>query len=280
MRLNRRVALLILIMSAIVIVVESVTVGLLYRTAFEEERSRLVETAKSQARLIEAVARFDQIHSSDSPHGSLAATLSQIRDAHARYAGFGGTGEFTLSKREDDQIVFLLNHRHFDLNNPRPVPWNSRLAEPMRLALSGKSGTVVGLDYRGERVLAAYEPVAIVNWGIVSKIDLAEVRAPFIREGIVSALIAVIVVVIGAVVFVKITEPILDRLRDTVAELETTLREVRTLRGILPICSFCKRIRDDQGYWAQVDSYLSQHTEANLSHGVCPDCMAEHYPEA
>lgn len=66
----------------------------------------------------------------------------------------------------------------------------------------------------------------------------------------------------------------------TVAELETALREVRTLRGILPICSFCKRIRDDQGYWAQVESYLSQHTEANLSHGVCPDCMAEHYPEA
>ena len=280
MKVNTKVALLILIMSLIVVGVESVTVGILYRTAFEEERSRLVEIAKSQARLIEAVARFDQTYRTDYPAGPVAATLSQIEDAHANYRGFGETGEFTLSKRKDDQIVFLLNHRHFDLDNPRPVAWDSNLAEPMRLALSGKSGTIVGLDYRGATVLAAYEPVAGLNWGIVSKIDLSEVRAPFIRAGELSALIAVVMVVLGALVFVKITDPILERLRETVLNLETALREVRTLRGILPICSFCKRIRNDQGYWDQVESYVSEHTDANFSHGVCPDCLAKHYPDA
>jgi len=56
-------------------------------------------------------------------------------------------------------MIFLLAHRYYDLDDPKPVPWDSKLAEPMRLALSGKSGTIVGLDYRGEKVLAAFEPV-------------------------------------------------------------------------------------------------------------------------
>lgn len=60
---------------------------------------------------------------------------------------------------------------------------------------------------------------------------------------------------------------------------EKLLEEVRVLRGILPICSYCKSIRDDQGYWHDVDRYIASHTEADFSHGICPDCMARHFPE-
>ena len=276
---RNRIFLLIMIMSAIVVTVESITIGLLYQTAFEQERLRLVETAKSQARLIEAVARFDEVYSADFPSGARQATLNQIQDAHSRYQGFGETGEFTLSKKENNQIVFLLNHRHYDLNHPQPVPWDSKLAEPMRLALSGKSGTIVGLDYRGVRVLAAHEPVEELNLGIVAKIDLSEIRAPFIRAGLLSTLIAVIAIVIGAAVFIKITEPILEKLRQAVMVLERALKEVKTLRGIVPICSFCKKIRNDKGYWDQVEVYVKEHTEADFSHGICPACMQQHYPD-
>jgi hypothetical protein len=275
---RKRILLLILIMSSIVIGVESLTVAILYYTAFGEEKLRLVETARSQARLIEAMARFDKIHSNDYPYGARQATLDQIKDAHSKYRGFGKTGEFTLSTKENHQIVFLLDHRHYDLNNPKPVPWDSNLAEPMRLALSGKSGTIVGLDYRGEKVLAAYEPVAELNFGIVTKIDLSEVRAPFITVGLMSGFIAVAVIVLGAGIFVGITNPIVKGLQDTVEKLKKALGEVKTLRGILPICSFCKKIRDDKGYWDQVEVYVRQHTDADFSHSVCPDCMAKHYP--
>lgn len=55
--------------------------------------------------------------------------------------------------------------------------------------------------------------------------------------------------------------------------------QVRTLSGLLPICSGCKKIRDDRGYWNQIESYISQHTEAEFSHGLCPDCWARLYPE-
>lgn len=276
---RKRIILLVAVMCLIVFAVEAITVGILYHTAFEEERLRLIVSAKSQARLIEAVARFDSRWSTDYPGGAEQATLDQIKDAHSNYRDLSDTGEFTLSRRVGDQIVFILNHRHYDLNNPKPVNWDSDLAEPMRQALSGNSGTIVALDYRGEMVLAAHEPVGALGLGIVAKIDLAEVRAPFIKAGIYSGLIAVLVIIIGAVIFTRITDPIIERLKETVRKLEKSLREVKTLRGILPICSFCKKIRDDKGYWDQVEVYVTEHTDADFSHSICPDCMAKHYPD-
>lgn len=64
-----------------------------------------------------------------------------------------------------------------------------------------------------------------------------------------------------------------------IRELKDALSEVKTLRGIIPICSFCKKIRNDEGYYEQVEAYISRHSEAAFSHTFCPDCGAEHYPE-
>ena len=62
-------------------------------------------------------------------------------------------------------------------------------------------------------------------------------------------------------------------------ELQKALSEVKTLRGFLPICSSCKKIRDDTGYWNQLEAYIHNHTEAQLSHGICPDCAEKLYPD-
>jgi hypothetical protein len=56
-------------------------------------------------------------------------------------------------------------------------------------------------------------------------------------------------------------------------------KENKRLKGILPICARCKKIRDDKGYWEEVATYIRDHSEAEFSHGICPDCMAELYPE-
>nr|WP_319494250.1 hypothetical protein [uncultured Desulfobacter sp.] len=61
--------------------------------------------------------------------------------------------------------------------------------------------------------------------------------------------------------------------------LEHALAEVKTLSGLLPICAHCKKIRDDKGYWNQLEAYLSAHSDITLSHGICPDCIKEHYPD-
>lgn len=276
---NRRIILLISIMTLIVLVVEGITLTILYNTSINEERLRLQETVKSQARLIEAVARFDKKYVDGYPFASEKATLAQVRDAHSQYEGFGDTGEFTLSKREGDNIVFLLSHRHGNLDEPKPVPWNSNLAEPMRLALAGKQGTVIGFDYRGVKVLAAYEPVAELDLGIVAKIDLSEVREPFIRAALTSSLYAIILICLGVACFFKVTNPIIKKLSKNVTQLQKALDEVKTLRGILPICSHCKQIRDDKGYWSQVESYVKEHTGVEFTHGICPECIKEHYSE-
>ena len=62
-------------------------------------------------------------------------------------------------------------------------------------------------------------------------------------------------------------------------ELKKALEEIKTLRGILPLCSFCKKIRDDKGYWEQVDVYIHKHLQADVSHGVCPECAKKYYPD-
>ena len=62
-------------------------------------------------------------------------------------------------------------------------------------------------------------------------------------------------------------------------ELEHTLSEIKVLRGLIPICAACKKIRDDQGYWQQLETYIGQRSEAQFSHGICVDCMTKLYPE-
>ena len=59
------------------------------------------------------------------------------------------------------------------------------------------------------------------------------------------------------------------------AELQAAHTEVRTLRGFLPICSYCKRIRDDENYWQTIEAYISMHTDALFSHGICPGCLTK-----
>ena len=88
---------------------------------------------------------------------------------------------------------------------------------------------------------------------------------------------------VGAVVC--ISKDITDRKRAeaererTIRDLQGALAQVRTLSGLLPICAGCKKIRDDQGYWQQIESYIREHSEADFSHGVCPECTERLYPD-
>lgn len=71
----------------------------------------------------------------------------------------------------------------------------------------------------------------------------------------------------------------IERRRQAEAELQRALSEVKTLRGMIPICAGCKSIRDDQGYWQKIESYLQDHSEAQFSHGLCPECLVRYFPE-
>jgi two-component system cell cycle sensor histidine kinase/response regulator CckA len=218
---RNRIFILILIMALSSLLVAGITIISLYNAAINEEKERLVETVQSQARLIEAVARFAAIHiGSDFSGGARAATLSQIIAAHKNYEQSGRTTEYTLAQKKGNAINFLLRHRHGGLEQPKPVDFASKLAEPMRQALLGRSGTIVGIDYRGEKVLAAHEPVSEIGLGIVAKIDLSEIRAPFVKAGIIAAIFSVLVILIGVTLFLRVSNPMIKLLEEHNTELE------------------------------------------------------------
>ncbi|MBF0369364.1 MAG: PAS domain S-box protein [Magnetococcales bacterium] len=234
----RRIVPLILIMAVVAMTIGGISLVVLYETAFEEARARLTETAQSRTRLMEAVARFNQTHNQDYPGGAFKATIDQIRQAHDDFKGFGESGEFVLARRDGEEIAFVLRHRHHDLDQPESVPFHKELgelhlAEPMRRALLGQSGTIIAPDYRGVTVLAAHEPVAVLNLGVVAKIDLTEIQGPFIRAGAVLLVISIVIIGVGAFVFFRVSEPMVQKIMETEVlrksgeELERAQREIR-----------------------------------------------------
>jgi hypothetical protein len=62
-------------------------------------------------------------------------------------------------------------------------------------------------------------------------------------------------------------------------ELKQALLDIRTLRGLIPVCAWCKKIRNDRGYWDQIEVYIEKHTHASFTHGICPDCRAKELME-
>ena len=74
---------------------------------------------------------------------------------------------------------------------------------------------------------------------------------------------------------VELQEALTGRLR----ELEDAISRIKQLHGLLPICASCKKIRDDQGYWNQIEGYISSHSDAEFSHSICPDCAKTLYPK-
>jgi CheY-like chemotaxis protein len=70
-----------------------------------------------------------------------------------------------------------------------------------------------------------------------------------------------------------------DKQQQLINDLQKALDEIKTLSGLLPICSHCKKIRDDSGYWQSVEHYIAERSDAQFSHGICPDCMRQFYPK-
>ncbi|MEJ2152345.1 MAG: hypothetical protein P8Y29_05205, partial [Gemmatimonadota bacterium] len=145
----------IAIMTVIALAVAVSSFAYLYKIRLEESRVVLQELVRSQARIYESVAKFNAIVMSGDEVGTpLAGTLSQIKEAHIRYSGWGETGEIVLAERVGDEIVFLLPTRKNGFDVPEPVPWGSDAAGPMQLALAGGTGTVRAQDYSGYEVRA------------------------------------------------------------------------------------------------------------------------------
>lgn len=83
----------------------------------------------------------------------------------------------------------------------------------------------------------------------------------------------------GTAVAFGMTRNEINQREGLIEQLQKALREVKTLKGLIPICASCKSIRDDKGYWEQLETYIKEHSEAEFSHGICPECKKKLYPE-
>jgi PAS domain-containing protein len=199
-------------MTAVAVSIGGLAILILYETAIDEERQRLVDAVRRQARLIEAIMRQEQRVQQGAVEAR-AVALSQVLDGESALGGPWQSAEFVLGERRGDEIVFLSRSRPDGRGMPAPVPFASERAQPMRRALSGESGSMIGSDYRGVLVLAAYEPVALLDLGAVMKMDLAEVRAPYIRAAFAVSALGLVMIALGTTLFFRVSGPMLEEIR-------------------------------------------------------------------
>jgi AmiR/NasT family two-component response regulator len=116
-------------------------------------------------------------------------------------------------------------------------------------------------------MLTAYETPTLIEQAIAAGVGAYLIKPPRPRE------------LERAIMIAMARFDDLMALRHLNQELEAALAKVKTLSGLLPICASCKKIRDDQGYWQQVEVYIRDHSEVEFTHGLCPDCIEKLYPD-
>ncbi|MBL6945076.1 MAG: PAS domain S-box protein [Rhodospirillales bacterium] len=184
----------------------SSVVGLLYSPGIDRQKSELLSLSIGMASLIDSVAEFDAMTSGSGANiDASAATISQVQRSAKTNPGFGNSGEIVLGLLEEGNIEFLLPSRFTGVPS-QPVSFSGSNAEPMRRALSGTSGIIDDLDYRGKRVVAAFQPVKYLDAGFVAKMDLEEIRSPYVLTGIINVSLTIFIVLLGTLLAPQIVE--------------------------------------------------------------------------
>ena len=185
----------------------------LYQVAIQQRMAGLREMVRGQAQLVRAIGTVgtDPLKPHE-PEEGLGEILEVVYDHSAISLNEEPLGVFVLGRLSGEHIEFLMRDRFQKEAESEFVPFEGETAEPMRRALSGESGTMIGLDYRGVWVLSAYEPIKDLGLGLVAKTDLAEVRNPFIKVSLLVFLFSVVLLAGGGWVMVWVNNPLINRL--------------------------------------------------------------------
>ena len=230
---------LMALMVGLMVVVVATTLYILYENAIENERQRLLEAVEGQRQLIEAVGRFaTEQHLGGHGHGDpLIATLAQVIDARKNFMQEFSHSEFVLGKKAGASVWYLVNDDEVLNGLPVPtastqkeyktVPLGSALGIPMQRALEGERGTVIAKDYNGVEVLAAYAPMTIdgQRLGLVSKVDFASIREPFMRTASMVVVVTVVLAFVGTFLFNKLSYPLISELKERLREYRRMTKE-------------------------------------------------------
>ena len=209
-------------------------------------------------------------------------------------------GDFELSLQEDIDIFNLWKVRFF--NPDGKILYSSEKAEigniskkPYFVELVAKGHVITNMIKKDGQtedgpptpydVVETYIPIMFgdtFNGAFEVYVNVTEqmqrLKALFWRSYIIFSLVICILLSLIVVFSLRMDKAAKER-EKLIAELRDALTEVVTLRGIIPICASCKKVRDDKGYWNQIESYIRDHSEADFSHGICPECAKKLYPD-
>ncbi len=203
--------------SGIVIVLLVVSLFGIYKVAFEQQRQSLIQTVKDQASLIKTSEGLNADNWQNYLHHEAESESVEI----------------VLGQRGDRVLMVLSNRGGYEKTTLVRVPFDKPFAGPMKEALQGLSGSMVGFDYKGVKVLAAYEPIPELGLGVVAKIDIAEIQRPYLKTGIWISAIAMALVALAVVIVSRLFDPILRRLEASEIRHRTILNTV--VDGIIVI---------------------------------------------
>jgi PAS domain S-box-containing protein len=184
-----------------------------YEASLHEKQQLLYAQVRSLASLIEAVARFDRSTFKQQDRAT-AATLSQLFDAFADRIDFETAQEIQFVRETGRGTEIFLRYFGRKKNQNVIIPHENFLPEPVRLASAGKSGTGFFIGLHGEGILAAYTYIEPLNIGMVVDVDLWGLQKPYLISGAVSALFAALLLIVAAWAIIRLTNPIIERIRE------------------------------------------------------------------
>lgn len=212
---KRRFIFLIAIMVILVIAVSLFSSYYMYRTSLNEQKNRLSDIVQIQKNVVSEIG-LRLWGGKKLNEQELVNTLVR---AHSLFMEERESVEFTVAKEVGDTIRFLIvNGRSVGLNSPMStMPLEGKLATPMKKALSRQVGTVIGADYKGREVLAAYTYAALGDQtiGLVAKVDIIDIKYPFIKANGIVLAFGTFLTILGVWLFFKISDPILRDIHES-----------------------------------------------------------------
>jgi PAS domain S-box-containing protein len=205
---NRRLLTLAILLIATNLIITGVSLIIIYKKSISTLESSLIDMVERQKTLVTSL----------NEQGKSSTEIIQfIKIMRNKHYGIGQGGEFVIAQQTGKNINYLLTIG----NQSNTVSNNTQHGLPIKLALQGKTGFVIGEDYKGDNVYAAYTFVPSIGWGIVAKIPAAEVNHPYHQAIIIAIIIAILLIVLSIFLFVKITDPLMQSIIDSEEKFRT-----------------------------------------------------------
>jgi len=238
-----RILLLIIVMSFVVLILGTTIIMTLFFSSADSNKRIMTTFAENQANQIRSIVQLAH----ETPHGPepSQAVIDYVRSTIERTPQITNTAEVMVAYRDGDIIRFITRLR-FGKEKDGALP-AFRLDDPhmeaMRLALTqGGSGLVITKDYRDQDVLAAYSSVEGTNLGVATKVDIEEVRGPFVDTGIAAGVASIVLIAIGAFLFHRIGNPLVQRLEENETKYRTLFESAN--EGVLVISDHIEECND------------------------------------